>query len=90
MITTAQIVDVLRTITDPETEMDIVELLLVNDILIQDEGHKVVIDMGFQRKNPDCKACVPLAWYIQQKLIQKIENRIGQLAGVESVEVLSN
>ena len=90
MITKEQIVDILRTIKDPETEMNIVDLLLVDDIVIRDNGKTVVIDMGFQKKNPDCKACVPLAWYIQGKIIRKIEKYVGQLPGVETVEVLSN
>lgn len=90
MVTKEQVVEVLRTIKDPETEINIVELLLVNDVRILPDGVTVVVDMGFQRKNPDCKACVPLAWYIQSKIIKKIETLVGQLPGVKTVEVLSN
>ena len=70
--------------------MNIVELLLVKDVRIENDGKRVVVDMGFQRKNPDCKACVTLAWYIQGKIIKKVEQIVGQLPGVEAVEVLSN
>ena len=90
MVTKEQVLEVLRTIKDPETEMNIVELLLVNDIQIQADGATVIVDMGFQRKNPDCKVCVTLAWYIQSKIIKKIETLVGQLPGVKTVEVLSN
>ncbi len=90
MVTREQVMQALRQVRDPETNMDIVELLLVNDIRIEDDGKTVVVDMGFQRRNPDCKACVVLAWYIQNKIIQKIEKYVGQLPGVETVDVLSN
>ena len=90
MVSKEQVVDVLKTITDPETDMNIVELRLVDDVRIEDDGKTVVVDMGFQRRNPDCKACVTLAWYIQGKIIRKIEEKVGQLPGVETVEVLSN
>lgn len=90
MVTKEQVIDVLKTIKDPETNLDLLELLLVNDVTISDDGHTVTVDMGFQRRNPSCKACVVLAWYIQSKLIRKIEERVGALPGVEQVEVLSN
>ncbi|GAK61336.1 predicted metal-sulfur cluster biosynthetic enzyme [Candidatus Vecturithrix granuli] len=90
MVTQEQVVEALRTVKDPETEMNIVELFLVNDVQIEEEGKRIVVDMGFQRKNPDCKACVTLAWYIQGKIIKKIEQVVGQLPGVETVDVLSN
>ncbi|PID57556.1 hypothetical protein CSB45_06930 [candidate division KSB3 bacterium] len=90
MVTRKEILDLLRTIHDPETDMNIVELCLVNDVQIRDGGATVIVDMGFQRKNPDCKACIPLAWYIQGKIIQKIERAVSRLPGVGTVEVLSN
>ncbi len=90
MVTQEQVVEALRTVKDPETEMNVVELFLVNDVQIEEEGKRVIIDMGFQRKNPDCQACVTLAWYIQGKIIKKIEQVVGRLPGVESVNVLSN
>lgn len=90
MVTQEQVVEALRTVKDPETEMNVVELFLVNDVRVEKDGKRVVVDMGFQRKNPDCKACVTLAWYIQGKIIKKIEQVVGQLPGVEAVEVLSN
>lgn len=90
MVTQEQVVEALRTVKDPETEMNVVELFLVNDVRIEAEGKRVIVDMGFQRKNPDCKACVTLAWYIQGKIIKKIEQVVGKLSGVEAVEVLSN
>jgi metal-sulfur cluster biosynthetic enzyme len=90
MITKTDVMDVLKTIKDPETELDIVELLLVNDVTVRADGKQVIVDMGFQRKTPGCKACVTLAWYIQSKIIRKIEDQVSALPGVESVEVLSN
>lgn len=90
MTSRERVIEALQSVRDPETDLSIIELLLVNDVTVTENGKTVIVDMGFQRRNPDCKACKPLAWYIQGKIIKKIESVVGQLPGVEIVDVLSN
>jgi metal-sulfur cluster biosynthetic enzyme len=50
MVTQEQVVEALRTVKDPETEMNVVELFLVNDVRIEEDGKRVVVDWDFNVK----------------------------------------
>lgn len=76
-VTQDQIIEVLKTIEDPELFLDIWFLGLIYTINIGEDGRQVSIDMTFT--SPMCPAG-PL-------LIDQIKRKVLDLQGVEEVEV---
>jgi metal-sulfur cluster biosynthetic enzyme len=75
--TQEQVIEVLKTIEDPELFLDIWFLGLIYSININDEGKSILIEMTFT--SPMCPAG-PL-------LIDQVKRKVGALGGVEEVEV---
>lgn len=73
-----EIIEVLKTIEDPELFLDIWFLGLIYNIAIDDESGEVVIDMTFT--SPMCPA--------GPQLKNEVETKVGQLPGVNSVSVV--
>jgi FeS assembly SUF system protein len=70
------IVDVLRTVYDPEIPVNVYDLGLIYKIELDDENN-VIIDMTFTA--PSC----PMADYI----IEDIDMKVGGIKGVASVKI---
>ena len=71
-----QVIEVLKTIFDPEIPVDIYELGLIYEVKISAEG-KVDIDMTLT--SPNC----PVA----ESLPKEVEDKVAEMAGVESAKV---
>ena len=71
-----QVIEVLKTIFDPEIPVDIYELGLIYEVKISAEG-KVDIDMTLT--SPNC----PVA----ESLPQEVEDKVAEMEGVESAKV---
>jgi metal-sulfur cluster biosynthetic enzyme len=76
MITKDQVIEVLKTVEDPELFIDIWFLGLVYNIDI-DEQNKVVIEMTFT--SPMCPA--------GPQLVEEVTNKVAAIEGVASAEV---
>jgi|TARA_B110000116_G_scaffold258130_1_gene258965 FeS assembly SUF system protein len=73
---TNQIIEVLKTIFDPEIPVDIYELGLIYEVKISDEG-VVVIDMTLT--SPNC----PVA----ESMPKDVEDKVAAMDGVKSAKV---
>ena len=71
-----QVIEVLKTIFDPEIPVDIYELGLIYEVKISAEG-KVDIDMTLT--SPNC----PVA----ESLPKEVEDKVAEMEGVESSKV---
>ncbi len=71
-----QVIEVLKTIFDPEIPVDIYELGLIYEVKISAEG-KVDIDMTLT--SPNC----PVA----ESLPKEVEDKVAEMEGVESAKV---
>lgn len=75
MVTQEQVIEVLKTVEDPELFLDIWFLGLIYSIKI--EGARVLIDMTFT------SALCPAG----PQLVHQVKDKIGQLDGVDEVDV---
>ena len=74
--TSEQIFDVLKPVTDPEIRMGIVDLGLVYDVLVEDDG-KVIVKMTLT--TPACP--------YGDMLLSMVHKAVAQVEGVTGVEV---
>lgn len=74
--TVEQVIDVLKPVTDPEIRIGIVDLGLVYDVLVDDDG-KVTVKMTLT--TPACP--------YGEMLMTEVHRAVQQLDGVSSVEV---
>ena len=74
---TTAIIEVLKTIYDPEIPVDIYELGLIYDVFIHKEKRAVKIVMTLT--TPNC----PVA----ESLPQEVKTKIGAISGIEDVEL---
>lgn len=74
---TTEIIEVLKTIYDPEIPVDIYELGLIYDVFIHKEKRVVKIVMTLT--TPNC----PVA----ESLPQEVKTKIGAISGIEDVEL---
>ena len=77
MITEERVQDQLRNVIDPEIGMDLVELGLIYDVGVHDEGRHV--DVTFSLTSPMC----PVGDLIQEQ----VETETLSIEGVETVNV---
>ena len=71
-----QVIEVLKTIFDPEIPVDIYELGLIYEVKISDEG---VVDIDMTLTSPNC----PVA----ESLPKEVEDKVAEMEGVESAKV---
>ena len=71
-----QVIEVLKTIFDPEIPVDIYELGLIYEVKISDEG---VVDIDMTLTSPNC----PVA----ESLPKEVEDKVAEMDGVESAKV---
>ena len=73
---TDQIIEVLKTIFDPEIPVDIYELGLIYEVKISDDG-TVIIEMTLT--SPNC----PVA----ESMPKDVEDKVAEMSGVKSAKV---
>tara|TARA_B100001564_G_scaffold46_1_gene67 strand:+ start:311 stop:619 length:309 start_codon:yes stop_codon:yes gene_type:complete len=71
-----QVIEVLKTIFDPEIPVDIYELGLIYEVKISAEG---VVDIDMTLTSPNC----PVA----ESLPKEVEDKVAEMDGVESAKV---
>ena len=71
-----QVIEVLKTIFDPEIPVDIYELGLIYEVKISAEG---VVDIDMTLTSPNC----PVA----ESLPKEVEDKVAEMAGVGSAKV---
>lgn len=76
MLEEATIIEVLKTVYDPEIPVNIYELGLIYTIEIKDQNY---IQIGMTLTSPHCPAA--------ETIPREIRNKIGALPGVEFVKV---
>ncbi len=86
MLTKESIVDVLKRVKDPETELSLYDLGVVKYIDYEDEGRKLIIALDFDSKMPSGVCCKPLAWVVQKKMVDELKREFSGLEGVEEIE----
>ena len=71
-----QVIEILKTIFDPEIPVDIYELGLIYEVKISAEG---VVDIDMTLTSPNC----PVA----ESLPKEVEDKVTEMDGVESAKV---
>ena len=71
-----QVIEVLKTIFDPEIPVDIYELGLIYEVKISAEG---MVDIDMTLTSPNC----PVA----ESLPKEVEDKVTEMEGVESAKV---
>ncbi len=81
-----EVVDMLKEIKDPETDMDIVSLGLVYGFVM--DRSSIDVWMDFQGKTPRCFFCKALAWSIIEKIstevVDKLKSKFKSVRVVEA------
>ncbi len=86
MVATDQIVEILKKIKDPESELSVHDLGLVKYV-DYDAGHrKLIVAVKFGSRMPSGLCCKPLAWLVQKKIVDELEEAFSALEGVGEVE----
>jgi metal-sulfur cluster biosynthetic enzyme len=75
MVNVEEVTDALRDVIDPELGLDFVELGLIYDVEVQDEG---TVKVTFTLTSPGCP--------IGPQVSEQIEEFVGELDGVSQVQ----
>jgi len=75
MVTTEEVTEALRDVIDPELGLDFVELGLIYDVAVENEG---VVKVTYTLTSPGCP--------IGPQVSEQIEEFVGELEGVEDVQ----
>ncbi len=75
MATVEEVTDALRDVIDPELGLDFVELGLIYDVEVQDDG---IVRITYTLTSPGCP--------IGPQVSEQIEEFVGELDGVNQVE----
>ncbi|MEW5717291.1 MAG: iron-sulfur cluster assembly protein [Chloroflexota bacterium] len=57
----------LASVIDPETGVDVVRMRLIEDLMVDEQGH---VSYKFRPSSPLCPIAVPLAWEVQRAVAQ--------------------
>ncbi len=85
-----EIVEILKSVKDPETEQSVFDLGIVKNIDYQETTGKLIVNVDFRRRNPSCIGCIPIAWMLQKKITEELSRRFLEFPGVRSVEYIDN
>ena len=77
MVTRDEVLEALRPVTDPEINLSVVDLGLVYDVDIQDDGREVTLEMTLT--SPMCP--------FGPQILQAATTAVSTIAGVEKVNV---
>ncbi len=88
--TKEEILEILESVKDPESEMSVFDLGIVKHIDYRETTGTLVINVDFKRRNPSCVGCVPIAWLLQKKITEELSAKFLKYPGVKSVEYIDN
>ena len=80
------IIKILKSVKDPESEMCVFELGLVKNVDYLQEKRTIVVRCDFLRRNPSCVGCLPIAWLIQKKITDDLSKKFLEYDDVDNVE----
>lgn len=86
MLATDQIVEVLKKIKDPESELSVHDLGLVKHVDYDVGRRKLVVALNFAPRMPSGVCCQPLAWFIQKKIVDELQEAFSALEEVSEIE----
>ncbi len=66
-----KIIEMLDKIKDPQFELSIVELGLIERVSVDDQQIRVFVN--FTKSLPHCKSCVPVAWMVLRAVLREME-----------------
>lgn len=76
----------LKRIKDPESELSLFELELVQHIDYENIGRKLIIALDFDRRMPNCMGCKPIAWIIQKKIVDELKSEFLGFDEVQDID----
>jgi metal-sulfur cluster biosynthetic enzyme len=80
------IIEILRSVKDPETGISVFELGLVRAVDYEEENSRIIVRVDFKRRLPDCAGCVPIAWSLQRAITDELSKRFLSYKGVNVVQ----
>lgn len=86
MLTKVSVIDVLKRVKDPETDLSLYDLGVVKYIDYEDEGQKLIIALDFDSRMPSGLCCRPLAWMVQKKMVDELERELLEIEEVREIE----
>ncbi len=81
-----EIINILKKVVDPETNLNIYELNLIKAIDYVEKEKKLVIYIDFKKRTPPCPACASIAWMLQKHITDELSRAFLSYPGIESVE----
>lgn len=86
MIPKESIIEILKKIKDPESEQSLYDLQIVKHIDYKEEKKKLIIALDFNSRMPNCIGCKPIAWMIQKKIVEQLENEFFKFEEVKQID----
>ena len=81
-----QIINILKKIKEPESELSLYELKIVNFIDYEKDDKKLIISLDFNKRMPSCVGCKPIAWMLQKKIVEALKNEFSKFNEVSDVD----
>ncbi|NPA15518.1 MAG: DUF59 domain-containing protein [Deferribacteres bacterium] len=81
-----EVVEILKSVSDPETNLSVYELNLIKAIDYVEEEEKLIIYIDFRARTPSCPACAPIAWIVQKRITDELSKAFLAYPGIKSVE----
>ena len=88
--TREEIISILKSVKDPESELSVFDLGIVKNIDYQESTGKMIVNVDFKRRNPSCIGCMPIAWMLQKKITEELSKRFLEYPEVKSVEYIDH
>lgn len=86
MLTKESVIDVLKRVRDPETDLSLYDLGVVKYVDYEDEGRKLIVAFDFDSRMPSGLCCKPLAWIVQKKMVDELEREFSGIEEVKEIE----
>ena len=86
MIPKENIIKILKKIKDPESEQSLYDLQIVKHIDYKEEEKGLIITLDFNRRMPNCIGCKPVAWMVQKKIVEHLENEFFEFEEVKQID----
>ena len=86
MIPKENIIKILKKIKDPESEQSLYDLQIVKHIDYKEEEKGLIITLDFNRRMPNCIGCKPVAWMVQKKIAEYLENDFFEFEEVKQID----
>lgn len=86
MLTKERIVELLKRIKDPETELCLHDLGVVKYIDYEPGRRKLIICLDTHRRTPSCLGCQPIAWMVQRRIEDDLRRELSGPYEITEIE----